>query len=269
MLVSELNDALFKRFPSEDAESWDHVGLSVGNPQARVETVFISLDATVDDVHAAHEAGAQVLVSHHPVYIDAPEAFTPNVGVFPQASAAVYEAARLGISILSYHTNLDRSIEAQEELPRRLGAERIASLEHPDDPSATGLGSYADLRPLTVQELAERASSAFGVNARVWGEPAATASRCAFLGGSLGHFGELALGIGAQAVVTGEAGYHVCQDVSMRGLAVILLGHDISERPFCNVLARACEGAGIEKEHIVVSDFRRQWWTYMKEIGHE
>lgn len=269
MLVSELNDALFAQFPRVDAEPWDHVGLSVGNPQASVETVYISLDATVDDVHAAYEAGAQVLVSHHPVYIDAPDAFVPVLGAYPQAAAAVYEAARLGISILSYHTNLDRSIEAQKELPRLIGAEPIASLEHPGDPHATGLGSFADLRAVTLQELVHRVSGAFDVNGRVWGDPNSTVSRCAFLGGSLGHFGELALGVGAQAIVTGEAGYHVCQDVSMRGLSVILLGHDISERPFCNVLARACERAGIEKEHIVVSKFRRQWWTYMKENGHE
>ena len=32
MIVAELERALLARYPETDAESWDHVGLSVGNP---------------------------------------------------------------------------------------------------------------------------------------------------------------------------------------------------------------------------------------------
>ena len=34
MIVAELERALLARYPKADAEGWDHVGLSVGDPAA-------------------------------------------------------------------------------------------------------------------------------------------------------------------------------------------------------------------------------------------
>lgn len=72
MLVRELEAALLAHFPCEDAESWDHVGLSVGEPDAEVTGVAIALDPTPAAVEDAHDGGANVLLTHHPVYLKAP-----------------------------------------------------------------------------------------------------------------------------------------------------------------------------------------------------
>ncbi|WP_419052347.1 Nif3-like dinuclear metal center hexameric protein, partial [Enorma massiliensis] len=98
MKVCELERSLFESFPKVDAESWDHVGLSVGDPDSTVGRVLVALDATADMVRRAHDGGANVLLAHHPVYIAAPDAFVPRSGSHPQAAAAVFEAARLGVS---------------------------------------------------------------------------------------------------------------------------------------------------------------------------
>ena len=47
MLVRDLESSLLARFPRRDAEAWDHVGLSVGDPDAEVRGVLCSLDATL------------------------------------------------------------------------------------------------------------------------------------------------------------------------------------------------------------------------------
>ena len=60
MLVSELLSYLLDRFPREDAEAWDHVGLSVGDPDAEVKGVACALDATVDAIFRTAELGANV-----------------------------------------------------------------------------------------------------------------------------------------------------------------------------------------------------------------
>lgn len=262
--VKELEGRLFEMFPRDAAEDWDHVGLSVGDPEAEVERVFVTLDATVEDVRAAHDAGANVLLTHHPVYIEAPGAFVPKAGAYPQASAAVFAAARFGVSVLSFHTNLDRSHEARSVIARRCGLNALSSLEHVDDAGATGYGVLMDAERLALRDLVERAAVEFSVEPRVWGDPGHVVSRAAYMGGSLGHFGELALAAHADAIICGEAGYHVCQDLALRGVDVILLGHDVSEYPFCAVLANACAEAGVSTDEIVVSRFRRPWWTYMK-----
>ena len=134
MIVAELERALLARYPKTDTAPWDHVGLSVGDPAAEITGVACALDATEANVRRAQEASANVLLTHHPIYIKAPEAFCPADATRPQCSAALYEAARCGVSIISLHTNLDRSHEARVRLSELLGAEPMSSLEHVAEP---------------------------------------------------------------------------------------------------------------------------------------
>ena len=266
MLVKELLAELLDMFPLEDAEPWDHVGLSVGDPSAQVTGVACALDAVPANVRRARELGANVLLTHHPVYIKAPDAFTPAEALRPTAGTTVYEVARTGVSIISLHTNLDRSLEARHALPSHLGLTPVSSLEHPDTPDATGLGALCELSdPLGLDPFALRAARAFDTEPRVWGDYASQLSRVAFLGGSLGDFGELAIMAGVDAIVCGEAGYHVAQDLMLRGLAVILLGHDRSEEPFTSVLADAARKAGVASDGIRIIPGPRQWRTVTQE----
>lgn len=261
MRIQELLSSLFHAFPAEDAEGWDHVGLQVGDPDAEIARVCCALDATEAYVREAASRGANVLLTHHPVYIKAPDAFTPAAAVRPSSGTVIYEAARLGVSILSFHTNLDRSFAARDVLPVLVDLRADSSLEFPDDPSRHGLGAVCQGCGCTLRELAIRVADAFGTEPRVWGDPGAIIERPAFLGGSLGDLGELAIAADAQAVVCGEAGYHIAQDLSIRGCAVILLGHDRSEEPFTGILADAARSAGIAPAAIDIIHGHRQWWT--------
>ena len=75
------------------------------------------------------------------------------------------------MSIISLHTNLDRSHEARVCLSTLLDAVPESSLEHVDDPEACGLGALATLSdPCSLRDLAARAATAFGSDPRVWGE---------------------------------------------------------------------------------------------------
>ena len=169
------------------------------------------------------------------------------------------------MSIISLHTNLDRSHEARVRLSKLLGAAPVSSLEHVDDPEATGLGALATLNdPYTLRDLAARAATAFGSDPRVWGDAERPCRTVAILGGSLGDFGELAIAAGADVVVTGEAGYHVAQDLALRGLGVILLGHDRSEEPFVDILMNSAVDAGVDPRHAIKILNPCQWWTVTK-----
>lgn len=261
MNVTKLERALFEAFPASDAETWDHVGLVCGNPLERVKRVAVALDANEPSIRAAFEGGANVLVTHHPIYLKAPDTFAPDTSALPSCSAALYTAIRLGVSVMSFHTNLDRSIAAREKLPALMGMTACASLEHPDDPSAPGLGALCPTDAVSLGELAQRAATAFDCAPRVWGEASRIVRTAAFLGGSLGDFGELALRNGADAMICGEAGYHTAQDVAQRGCSIILLGHDRSEEPFAEILMEAVTHAGISAQDVFRIVPPRQWWT--------
>lgn len=267
MQVQDIEDILFQAFPREDAETWDHVGLSVGDPSQTVTGVYIALDATADAVEQAYIQGYNVLVTHHPIYLDAPNCFSPEASpVTPAASATLWHAIKRDVAIISMHTNLDRSLAARAELPHLMNLSAYTSLEHPSSPEKTGLGALCTLeKPRSLLELSNSAAKAYNTIPRVWGNPDKQISRVAFLGGSLGHYGDFALQQKADAVICGEAGYHVAQDLALRGLSVILLGHDASEFCFVNVLAQTLIDGGVAAKDICFNFCHRGWWIPQEE----
>lgn len=260
MIVSELLDALLEAFPAQDAETWDHVGLSAGDQNQEVSGVLCALDATEAALEQAEALGANVLLTHHPVYLKAPDAFGPSRSDLPACSSVVYRAIRNGISIISMHTNLDRSFAARECLPALVGLSAVRSLESAD-PSYHGLGALCPCDDMSLKDLAQACARAFGGAPRVWGDPSRRVSAAAFLGGSLGDFGELVRKVGADAIICGEVGYHRAQDLHERGCAVIELGHDRSEQPFVQILAQAARHAGVPERVIHSYSGAPNWWT--------
>lgn len=262
MVVKDLEVALLERFPRESAEPWDKVGMSVGRPGDEVSGVAVALDPSPVAVRAAYAAGCNVLVCHHPAFISAPELLTPVASESSWAGEALYAAAELGVSVISLHTNLDRSMQARRLLPGMIGLAAESSLEFPDEPERLGLGALCRVdEPLSLGELARRCAGAFGGAPRVWGSPTLLVRSAAVLGGSLGEFGEAAASEGADVVIAGEAGYHVCLDVLQRGCSLILLGHDRSEMPFCGILAEALAEVGVSRDMVDVLDVSCPWWT--------
>ena len=262
MLIRELEKALLARFPRENAEPWDKVGLSVGRPEDEAVGVLCALDVAPAALAEARAQGCNVLLTHHPLAIDPPSVLTPEASTSSLAGACAYRAAELGVSVISLHTNLDRSHEARVCLAGLLGFAAQSSLEYPDEPARAGLGLIARLPdPVPLGVLAKRAAAAFGTEPRAWGDSARPVRTAAVLGGSLGSFGVAAHEAGADVVIAGEAGYHVCQDVLARGTSLILLGHDRSEMPFRAVLAQACADAGIDPDRIRYAQENRPWGT--------
>lgn len=123
--AGQLADALAWRFPLAWAEPWDHVGLLIGDPAMRVSGAFVTLDATAEAVARAHACGAEVLVTHHPPYLEPPARIAPGPGPAGTLEAAV----RLGVAVISMHTNVDRSPEGAAALPALLGLDAEGPLE--------------------------------------------------------------------------------------------------------------------------------------------
>ena len=48
-------------------ESYDNSGLLVGDPNAKVTKVLVSLDCTEEVIAEAEKEGAEMIVSHHPI----------------------------------------------------------------------------------------------------------------------------------------------------------------------------------------------------------
>ena len=253
--VGELEQALFSVFPRADMERWDSCGLQVGEREKTIGRIGVALDFTCATVKAAADEDCDVLVCHHPPYIkDAPAQLGPaDQAVTPGPGRALFEAARLGVAVVNMHTNLDRSALAREAFAELLGCTCKANFEHLLDPcrsyKGTGFGAVLDLpAPTTLAQLAAVCDDALGGRARVWGEPSRELERFAYLNGSWRDAGafQAAIRAGIGCVVVGETSYHTALDVQPH-LAVVELGHDVSEAPLVQVLFDELAACGYDE----------------------
>ena len=67
--LSEVITALESLWPPQQAESWDAVGTVCGAPDQDVTRVLFAVDPVQDIVDEAVKLGADLLVTHHPLYL--------------------------------------------------------------------------------------------------------------------------------------------------------------------------------------------------------
>ncbi|WP_433954749.1 Nif3-like dinuclear metal center hexameric protein [Janibacter indicus] len=60
---------LEQTFPLDSAQSWDRVGLVTGDPEQPVRRIHAAVDPTLAVIEEAREAGADLLVTHHPLLL--------------------------------------------------------------------------------------------------------------------------------------------------------------------------------------------------------
>lgn len=91
--------------PLHWAESWDNVGLQVGEPSRPVRRVLVALEVTGGVVEEAVASQADLLVVHHPIIFQPLKALrfdTPN-------GARLQRLIQVGIGVYAAHTNLDQA----------------------------------------------------------------------------------------------------------------------------------------------------------------
>ncbi len=124
--IQDLIGLVHKLYAPELAEDWDNVGLQVGDPGAPLERVMVALDPCLSAVQAARDAGAQALVTHHPLLFRPVKRLTPEDAV----GQILWTAVQDGVAIISAHTNLDCAVEGLNSwLAAKLGVEKSAPLQ--------------------------------------------------------------------------------------------------------------------------------------------
>lgn len=123
--VADVERAIFAAFPSEWAEEWDKVGLLAGDPDREVTGVVFALDPTRPAISHCERVGANVLVTHHPAFLNPPALVRPGRG----AGGVVFAALDSGIALVNAHTNLDRSPAASSLLANSLGLASVRPIE--------------------------------------------------------------------------------------------------------------------------------------------
>ena len=120
--VGEILDFVETLAPEYMKMDWDNVGLLLGSRTKPVTKILVALDPFEDVAQEATDWGAELIVTHHPLFFRPARNLTDESGV---GRTALLLAAH-GISAINAHTNLDCAPDGVNDvLARTLGLENI------------------------------------------------------------------------------------------------------------------------------------------------
>ncbi|MGW7274632.1 Nif3-like dinuclear metal center hexameric protein [Streptomyces sp. NPDC054864] len=239
--LSEVIAALDALWPAELAESWDAVGTVCGDPEAEISRVLFAVDPVQDIVDEAVKLGAQLLVTHHPLYLRG----TTTVAASTFKGRVVHDLIKNDVALHVAHTNADRADPGvSDALAGALDLRIVRPLV--PDPADThgrrGLGRICELEhPLTLRELAARAAERLPATAqgiRVAGDPEQLIRTLAVSGGSGDSLFDDVRACGVDAFLTADLRHHpVSEARAQTPLALLDAAHWATEWPWCELAA--------------------------------
>ncbi|WP_371580697.1 Nif3-like dinuclear metal center hexameric protein [Streptomyces sp. NBC_01314] len=252
--LSEVIAALDALWPPERAEGWDAVGTVCGDPDQEVTRVLFAVDPVREIVEEAVKLGADLLVTHHPLYLRG----TTTVAASTFKGRVVHTLIKNDIALHVAHTNADTADPGvSDALAGALDLRVVRPLvPDPADPTGRrGLGRVCELdHPLTVRELAARAAERLPATAqgiRIAGDPEALVRTVAVSGGSGDSLFDDVRAAGVDAFLTADLRHHPAAEFmaavarategthagTHTPLALLDAAHWATEWPWCELAA--------------------------------
>ena len=204
--LSEVVAALERLYPPHTASSWDRVGLVSGDPDHSVSLVHFAVDPTLAVIDEARAAGADLLVTHHPLLLRGVHA----VATTSAKGAAVTALIVSRIALYAAHTNADvASPGVSDALAGACALTGVGPLEVVDGVGHGRVGSLA--APLSLREFVQQLSAVLPAapgGIRVAGPADALVSRVAVVGGAGDGSFDAVRASGADVYVTADLRHH-------------------------------------------------------------
>jgi len=243
--VQDILESLNREAPFSLAESWDNVGLLVGDPNQKVTAVLAGLDPTNSLVDEAIALGANTIVTHHPVI------FKPlqSINTADPSGRLLEKALSNHIAIIGCHTNFDSAREGVSDfLALQLGLENLIPLVFSPDNNTmnTGLGRIGVFpSPLDSEDFLARVFAVLHLTdvqmAGTLPEKVATVAVC---GGSGSDLAPIAFQRGADVYLSAEIKHSTAVWAVENNFCIIDGTHYATEKPAVTLLVNKLREAG-------------------------
>lgn len=224
---------LEQMYPHESAQSWDRVGLVTGDPDQPVRRVHAAVDPTLEVIEEARDAGADLLITHHPLLLRG----VHSVATTSAKGASVTSLVVSDIALFVAHTNADVAEPGvNTALAQACGLTTTEPLSLAEDRSMGRVGDLSEettLADFTARLAAALPAAPGGI--RVSGPPEGRVRRVALLGGAGDGLIDAAGAAGADVYVTSDLRHHPAlearEEAEVRGGTPFLVdaGHWASE----------------------------------------
>ncbi len=251
MLQSELISIIEQTAPLSLMADWDHSGVQVASARAEIRHLAVCLDPAPEQLRAAVEAGADMVLTHHPLAMR--PAWTSTLNGYTDALSILY---RNDVPLYASHTTLDANPKGPSAwLPDLLGLTNRVLLEKTGTFTASdgsvvegGFGCAGDLpEAVSLAELCAVLRDALPLERmcavpRLVGDAGMTVRRVAVCTGSGSSLLEEAASAGADLFITGDVKYHDALALASR--------HDARSPNFCPMAVLDVGHFSLEEEMI-------------------
>lgn len=249
--------------PEKYKESYDNVGLMVGDEESEITKVLVALDCTKAVIEEAKEKGAELILTHHPLLFRKPSNITEGTLQGEKIRALI----KNDIALYSSHTNWD-SVKGglNDEFVAFLGFNSGEIIEKNSFDAEAGIGRIVSLeKGERLSTLATTVKKKLKVpTVRVAGDLNKIIKKIAFINGSGEDFFQKALEKNVDLVITGDTTYHFASDYSEMGMAILDVGHFNSEWPVLVSLIKALEKKVTNYEiKIIISEAVKDPYVYI------
>lgn len=125
MKIKDITNYLEEIAPPSFQESYDNAGLIYGDSNKTIDKALVCLDLTEDVLNEAVSAGADLIISHHPIVFKGIKKLTGKNYV----EKILIKAIQKDIAIYAIHTNLDNVINGvNERISQNLNLKNIQVL---------------------------------------------------------------------------------------------------------------------------------------------
>ena len=223
--VSDVMAAMQEIAPVETAESWDHVGLMIGDLGSEVNGVLLALDANAAAIEMAKSVKANMIITHHPLFFDP----VHEIDYATSKGANIRELIKNDITLFAAHTNLDKAhTGVNQALFDALGLIMPVLLEGTE----VGVCGSVGQESMTFLSYAKHVKEALGASGVILNTDKDKEVSRIFVQG--GAFDEETIPIlklyRVDCVVTGEMKHHHMLELDDAGIGVIAAGHEVTER---------------------------------------
>lgn len=213
----------------------DNPGFLVGDGARVVQKILVTLDITDEVILEAIEFGADLIISHHPLFFSITSVSTETL-----IGRKVVSMLGAGISAICLHTNLDSAKNGVNDgLMSVLGAKSEGILEpygQYDDGTAYGIGRYGSVDEMSLNDFLTHCKRVLNCNGLRYVSSGKTVHKIAVCGGSGGSLLEEVAALGCDTYVTGDVKHNVFLDAKELGINLIDAGHYSTENIIVPVL---------------------------------
>lgn len=243
--------------PKALAEDYDNVGLLVEGETDKIDTLVLALDADEHTVCEAEKAGAQLILTHHPIMFRPVNKLTEEEG----GQRTIRRLLQKGIGLFAMHTNFDSAegglcdafLDAFGDFTERTSFVGTAD----------GIGRIGKLNaPCTLSDLLVRGKKAFSPENEICyvGNPDSVVETVAVCNGGGGDMLYDAYSLGAQAYISGDFKHHHARFAVENNISLIQIDHYDAEVGFCNLMKKRLEEKFGDKLTVLIAEGETSPW---------